>query len=97
MLHRHASHLVRRPLAHVRAGARGSIGAHKVSARTFWGGAFDDDLEATRAKLRRSRLRSFLAALEQLPPSGMSAEQPLIVRTMTQHAGPDGSFRSREQ
>lgn len=47
---------------------------------------------------RRSRLRSFLSAFEQLPPSHLAAEQPLVARTLTEHVGgTDGSYRSRDE
>ena len=41
---------------------RGSL-ALRGGSRAFWGGAFENDFDEARAKARRSRLRSFLAAL----------------------------------
>lgn len=73
------------------------VGRH----RSFVGGAFATEFDEIRAKARRSRLRSFLASLEQLPTGSCEGSvqvevQRLVHAELSEHA-PAGAFHSREQ
>ena len=73
---------------------RGSL-ALRGGSRAFWGGAFENDFDEARAKARRSRLRSFLAALDSSPPEAEEQQQQLIARTLS--GGSSASFESRDE
>ena len=62
--------------------------------RNFWGGAFESDIDESRAKMRRSRLRSYMNAFDQLPQH--PGEQQLEVVERALSAGTEASFASRE-
>lgn len=63
--------------------------------RAFWGGAFESDFDEHRAKARRSRLRTFLGALDSLPPPS-AEQQELLERSLAAESG-TASFRSAEE
>ena len=59
------------------------VGTLVSSRRQFWGGAFETEFEEAHAKKRRSRLRSFFAALNDLPPLG-DAQKELISKALSE-------------
>ena len=71
--------------------------ANSQRRRTFVGGAFENDFQEARAKVRRRRIGSFLSALDQLPSTAAQEETQLLIRsTLSEHA-PSGRFDSQQQ
>ena len=86
-LSRRTSPLLTQPHHHHHRLQRVAVVASSSSshARSFWGGAFENEYEEKAAMKRRSRLRSFLSALDQLPATSVETDE-VVAGTLAEHA-----------